>query len=303
MLLLLACAGAPPVEDTGLGFDQPGWDDETARRWERAGSWYPLDPDELDAEVDAMFAEVEVDGTADAHTIVAPHARFLSSGHIASEVYARIEVPDTVLLLVPNHSSGEKLAVWTEGPWLTPGHALEIDEALTADLVAAMPELVADREAFVSHPGEMQLPFLQRLNPDVKLAAIAIRDTPSEHFEDWDVERIEAMGTALASVLEGRDDVLLIGSTDLTHYESVEVSEVVDAVLIEHIATNDVQGLHDYVTSGEITIGGEIPTAVHMSALPQLGYGDADWTIQGNSFHVKEDPEAVVGYGGVIWWR
>jgi len=301
MWLLIACTSTPEPEDTGLDFDQPGWDDPSARRWERAGSWYPLDPDELDAEVAGML---DLGHTpADAHTIVAPHARFLSSGHIASEVYARVEVPDTVLLLVPNHSSGEKLAIWTEGPWLIPGHAMEIDQELTSALAEAMPELVPDREAFVSHPGEMQLPYLQYLNPDVKIAAIAIRDTPSEHFEEWPPERIDPLGEALAQVLEGRDDVLLIGSTDLTHYESVEVSAEEDAILLDHIAENDVQGLYDYVTEGEITIGGEVPTAVHMAALPRLGYGDADWSMLGNSFHVKEDPEAVVGYAGVIWWR
>ena len=302
MLLLLACTKTAEVPDTGLGFDQPGWDDPTARRWERAGSWYPLDPDELDAEVEAMLAEVGAE-PGDAHTIVAPHARFLSSGHIHSELYARVQIPDKVVLILSNHGGGEKAAIWTEGPWLVPGHAIAVDEELTAELQAAMPELVPDRDAFRTHTGEMQLPFLQWLNPEVEIAAISFRDTPEEHFEDWDLERIDAYGEALAGVLEGRDDVLVVGTTDLTHYVSVETSAEQDAVLVDHIAANDVEGLRGYVTGDEISICGEVPTALHMSALPRLGYGDADWTILGNSFHVKEDPEAVVGYGGVIWWR
>ncbi len=301
-LLLLACTGGP--EDTGLGFDQPGIDDPTARTWSRAGSWYPLEPDELDAEIGALLEGIDGVEPAGAAAVLTPHARLISSGAIASEVYARIEVPDTVLMLVPNHSNnGEALAIWTEGPWLVPGHALEVDQDLTGALQAAMPDLVPDRVAFENHPAEMQLPFIQYLNPDAKVAVIAVRDTPSTHFPEFDVARIDAFGAAIHRVLAERDDVLLLSSSDLTHYESVETAEAEDTQLLAHINALDTDGLYQYVTTDEITIGGEIVAAMMMSVLSGSGREMTDFSVRGDSFHVKQDPEAVVGYGGVIAWE
>ncbi len=135
----------------------------------------------------------------------------ISSGAIAAEVYARIEVPGTVLMLVPNHSNnGEALALWTEGPWLVPGHALEVDVELTEALQTALPDLVPDRVAFENHPAEMQLPFIQYLNPEAKVAVIAVRDTPSTHFPGFDADRVDEFGAAILQVLAARDDVLLL---------------------------------------------------------------------------------------------
>jgi len=302
ILLLLACTGGP--KDTGLGFDQPGIDDPTARTWNRAGSWYPLDPDELDAEIASLLGDVSAGAPARAAAVMTPHARLVSSGTIAAEVYARIEVPDTVLMLVPNHSNnGEALALWTEGPWLVPGHALEVDAELTEALQVALPNLVPDRVAFENHPAEMQLPFLQYLNPEAKVAVIAVRDTPSTHFPDFDVAGIEEFGAAISEVLAARDDVLLLSSSDLTHYESVETAEAEDTQLLSHINSLDTEGLYHYVTTDEITIGGEIVAAMMMSTLAQMGHEMTDFSVRGDSFHVKQDPEAVVGYGGVIAWE
>ncbi len=73
-LILLACTGDP--KDTGLGFDQPGIDDPTARTWNRAGSWYPLDPDELDAEIAGLLEAIDTEDRASAAAVMTPHARF-----------------------------------------------------------------------------------------------------------------------------------------------------------------------------------------------------------------------------------
>ncbi len=228
----------------------------------------------------------------------------ISSGAIAAEVYARIEVPGTVLMLVPNHSNnGEALALWTEGPWLVPGHALEVDVELTEALQTALPDLVPDRVAFENHPAEMQLPFIQYLNPEAKVAVIAVRDTPSIHFPGFDADRVDEFGAAILQVLAARDDVLLLSTSDLTHYVSVETSEAEDTQLLSHINSLDVDGLYHYVTTEEITIGGEVVAAMMMSALAGMGREMTDFSVRGDSFHVKQDPEAVVGYAGVIAWE
>ena len=95
---------------------------------------------------------------------------------------------------------------------------------------------------------------------------------------------------------------LLLASTDLTHWESVDTTAIQCQEMLDLIAVNDVSGLHSYVTEGEVSIGGEIPTAIMMSANAQLGYGQADWQHYGDSFHVNEDPESVIGYPSLGTW-
>jgi AmmeMemoRadiSam system protein B len=300
ILLSLACTG--PAEDSGLPFDQPGWDDPDARRWNRAGSWYPLDPDELDAEIQGLL-DVTGASREPARAILSPHARLLSSGAIEAEAYARVEIPELCILVVPNHSSGERVAIWPGGPWLTPGHALETHDEATARLKELIPDLVEDREAFDNHPAEMQLPFMQLHNPETQVVVVSLRDTPDEHFEGFDVERLEAFGEGLATLLGEYPEALLILSTDLTHYESVETSAAQDAELMTHIGNNDVQSLYDYVVTEEVSIGGEIATAIGMAALGDLGHESWDYATRGDSFHVNEDPEAVVGYPAAVMRR
>ena len=39
-----------------------------------------------------------------------------------------------------------------------------------------------------------------------------------------------------------------------------------------------------------------------MSANTKLGYTQADWRHYGDSFHVNEDPESVIGYPSLGTW-
>lgn len=299
--LLLACT-APTPEDSGLSWDQPDWDTEGARRWSNTGGWYPNDPVEMHAEIQRLLGAQ--DGTPKATvSMLAPHARLLSAGDTAAHVYSRVVIPDRVIILVPNHGAGETLAIWDEGPWLVPGTSFQKDTELTDALRAELPELVPDVDAFSRHPPEMQLPFLAELNPNMTFAAVAIRDTPTEHFEQgFTPEEIDRWGTAFAKVMADNPGTLLLASTDLTHWESVDTTATQCQEMLDLIAANDVPGLHSYVTEGEVSIGGEIATAIMMSANAKLGYTQADWQHYGDSFHVNEDPESVIGYPSLGTW-
>src|SRR5687767_9731505 len=125
MALCLALAAA-----CGEDFVQPGADDPTARQWEMAGDWYPDDPDDLDDEVRGLLGAVDAAPSA-AVAILTPHAGIKSSGPIAAEVFARTELPRRIILLAPDHwGDGAHVALWTDGPWLVPGHAIAIDREL-----------------------------------------------------------------------------------------------------------------------------------------------------------------------------
>ena len=88
--------------------------------------------------------------------------------------------------------------------------------------------------------------------------------------------------------------------------EQTAVSRIILNTLqlrFERLNSLDVDGLYHYVTTEEITIGGEVVAAMMMSALAGMGREMTDFSVRGDSFHVKQDPEAVVGYAGVIAWE
>lgn len=298
-LLTLAC-GSDPV--------QPGADDPTARPWQMAGSWYPEDPDDLDDEVEDLLGEVDTSEPRAAVAILTPHAGLKSSGPTAAEIFARTLLPDRIIVLAPDHwGDGAHTAIWTDGPWLVPGHAIAVDEDLVGELQAALPDLEPDRVAFENHEEEMQLPFLQSLHPDATIAAIALFDNSQHHFDGFDVDRIAAWGDALAGVLQAHADagerVLLLTTTDLTHHETLEVSDEQDPVLMDHVAALDVEGLHSYVTEDRITICGEIPTAIMMATLRALGHDEMEIVALGSNYHRSGDASDVVGYPAAAAWE
>ena len=300
-VLVPACGSDEP-------FVQPGLDDPTARPWAMAGSWYPEDPDELDDEVDGLLGAIDAGQPRPALAILTPHAGIKSSGPTAAEIFARTELPERIIVLAPDHyGDGARAAIWTDGPWLIPGHAIAVDGDLVAELRGALPDLEPDRVAFEHHEEEMQLPFLQSLRPEAAIAGIALFDSSRNHFEEFDVERIAAWGDALAGVLranaEAGESVLLLTTTDLTHHETLEVSDEQDPALLSYVEALDVEGLHAYVTGEEISICGEIPTAIMMATLRALGRDSMEIVARGNNFHRTDDAADVVGYPAAAAWE
>lgn len=285
-----------PTPPGGLDARAPG----------RAGTWYAGTPTALDAQIDALMASTGASPGGQARVLLTPHGGLKYSGRAAAEVWARAEVAPVVIILAPNHfKEGERLAIWTEGPWMVPGHALQVDAALTARARAHMPQLVPDRAAFSHHEMELQMPFLQRKRPDARMVLISIRDSEKHHFP-LPAAEVQRLGEGLAAFLkeleaEGTPTTLVL-TTDLVHYVPLAQSDEQDAELMRLITSYDIEGLRRYVTKERVSICGEVPVAVGMTALAALGKPTFDWQSRSNSLHYAQDPESVVGYpGGVIW--
>lgn len=307
--------GADAVDGGGT---EPDWedylDDPTARPPFRNGAWYKDDPEKLDAQVNGMMAEHNIQERRQAAAIVTPHAGIIASGKALSAVYARVKVPDTVIILAPNHSSqGEDTAIWNDGPFVVPGHGLHIRHDIVERFVELLgPEVTVDREAWLhknAHPTEMQLPFLSTIHPKVKLVPISIYNHNNHFFQDFDVERIELWGKVVAQVLQelsdAGEDVLLVATTDLSHYVPKAQAKKDDSAMLDYIAAFDVDGLYDAVIEDEWTICGEIPVAIMMSAMTELGYTSGETIIQWDSSHMwgEDSKDSVVGYPGVVVWK
>jgi MEMO1 family protein len=258
-----------------------------------AGRFYPSDPEVLSKQIDA-FVSAEGEKVR-ALGCVVPHAGYMYSGHVAGAVYASIQIPKRCILLGPRHfPRGEPLAILTQGSFATPLGEAQIDEALAAALARECPRLREDGVAHErEHSLEVQIPFLQFLEKDVRLVPVVLA---TDRYG-----AIEELGRAVAKVIASAGEpVLAIASTDMNHYENDDLTRVKDGRAIERILALDPRGLYDTVRGEGITMCGYAATAAVLVAMRELGATEARLLRYATSGDVSGDREQVVGYAGIV---
>jgi AmmeMemoRadiSam system protein B len=259
-----------------------------------AGRFYPDDPERLRAAVGSFLAGGE-EKKIRVRACLVPHAGYIYSGSVAGEVYRLIEIPERVILLGPRHfPRGAPLAILSEGAWETPLGMAPIDGPLAEKIVRAFPQLREDAVAHsAEHSLEVQLPFLQRLNPSFAFVPIVIGPA------HW--ETLEALGHALANVIAAKSEpILLIASSDMNHYESDAATRVKDRKAIDQILALDARKLFDTVREEKISMCGYAAAVVALIVVTDLGTGDAELVRYATSGEVNGDMQEVVGYAGMI---
>src|SRR5262249_40233388 len=161
-----------------------------------AGRFYPADPTVLRADLKSYLSPSEE--RVRAIGCIVPHAGYMYSGQVAGAVWSRVEIPQRLIILCPNHTGrGHPLAVMDQGEWLTPLGNVPIDGDLAAQLLDAFPALAKDSEAHRSeHAIEVELPFLQVTRPGATFVPIAV-----------EISRpllLENLGDAIANVIRER---------------------------------------------------------------------------------------------------
>ncbi len=189
------------------------------------------------------------------------------SGHVAGAVYRRLQLPQSVIILCPNHTGmGEPLAIMSHGAWRTPLGDAPIAEDLAAELMPRMPLLSEDEEAHRSeHALEVQLPFLQVLVPDFEFVPIAVGT--------GNFEVLSALGVPIANVLAKQSEsVLIVASSDMNHYESDAVTRVKDQRAIDQLLALDPRGLYDVVRDAQnVSMCGYGPAVDHADGGEEAG--------------------------------
>jgi AmmeMemoRadiSam system protein B len=258
-----------------------------------AGKFYPADPAVLRRDVES-YLPGEVEKT-NALGCMVPHAGYMYSGHVAGAVLGRLQLPHRFVILCPNHTGrGEPLAIMSRGVWATPLGEAQIDRALAAELVAEFDLLTEDAEAHrTEHALEVELPFLQVLEPEFTFVPIAI----GTHRLDVLTE----LGNAIARVIARQNDpVLVIASSDMNHYATDSVTREKDALAIAPLLARDARALHDTVIRENISMCGLGPAVAMLAAANELGANSADLVKYATSADVSGDRSYCVGYAGVI---
>jgi AmmeMemoRadiSam system protein B len=268
--------------------------ESTLRSAAVAGSWYPGTAAAVTREVDRHLeaaGEVALDGRLVA--LVAPHAGLRYSGPVAAYGYAvlRQQPASTVVLVGPSHRVAfDGVALHAHGAWETPLGRAEIDEQVAAAILACGASFVFE-DADVhreEHSLEMQMPFLQRLLPGLRIVPLLMGSQSREE--------IEGLSDALSSALQGRA-VLLVASSDLSHYQPAPVANRLDAVVVRQIARFADGELLDRLESHRNVACGGGPIVAVMRAARALGADSATVLKYGDSGDVERgDKSQVVGY-------
>jgi AmmeMemoRadiSam system protein B len=260
-----------------------------------AGQFYPADSRELRSEVETFTRDTETaEPKLRAFGCVAPHAGYIYSGSVAGDVYRRLELPARYIILSPNHTGrGEPLAIMSQGAWRTPLGDVAVDEELASDLKQRFSLLTEDEAAHrFEHALEVQLPFLQVLRPQFTFVPITVG---TSHYEV-----LSALGVAIAAAIRNAgEQILIVASSDMNHYESDSVTRAKDRRAIEQILALDPRGLYDVVRQAKISMCGYGPTTAMLTAALKLGAQEAELLGYATSGDVSGDREKVVGYAGI----
>jgi AmmeMemoRadiSam system protein B len=247
-----------------------------------AGLFYPESPQHLHAEVTRCLAGADVASPTQPHALIAPHAGYVYSGPIAASAYATLgpwkDRIHRVVVLAPSHRVPFRgIATSSAEVFQTPLGEIPVDRA-AVDALQRLPAVQQLDAAFAEeHALEVQLPFLQETLDDFTLVPLIVGDADSD-----DVARV-------IEALLG-DDVLIVVSSDLSHYHDYATCQRRDRGTAEHIERLEASAIGPYDACGAFPIRGLLQVA-----------GDHGWQVRTldlrNSGDTAGDRSRVVGYG------
>lgn len=263
-----------------------------------AGSFYPQDAKELARLVDGYIAHAPVE-QASAHIDIAfvPHAGYVYSGAVAGYVFkSLLKVPyQTVIVLAPSHFfSFSGAAIWSEGFFQTPLGQIAIDADFAKQLKSKTSDIVEKPEVFdKEHSLEVQLPFIQRAFPKARIVPIVLGSPDFKVSENIALALHESIGT--------RTDVLVLVSTDLSHYLPYDDNNAKDAKSIKAIEELQVPGFWEGNMSGTMETCGFVPATIGIMLAKLRGLTDVKTLKHANSGDSVGDRNKVVGYASIVF--
>ena len=258
-----------------------------------AGKFYSDSPTELQKEV-SSFINVP-SKKQNALGALSPHAGYVYSGAVAGAVFSAIDLPKSFVIIGPNHSGrGETASINSKEEWKMPGAIIKMNSRL-AEIIKSKNNAIKEDSIGhrYEHSLEVQIPFIQSFLDDFDIVPICI-----QHL---DYSTCKEMGIAIArSIKEYGEPVLIVASSDMTHYESQKSAEQKDRMAIDQIIKLDPKGLFDTVRKNSISMCGFIPATIMLTACKELRAKRAEMIKYMTSGDVSGDYDQVVGYSGVV---
>jgi len=269
-----------------------------------AGQWYPGNPQQLQSMLQGFFHHVKLQPLGgELIGLITPHAGYVYSGLVAAYAYAQLQgqiFPRVVIVSPVHRIYAGRFATTDKSYYETPLGLVPVDTELLQALTSRVQLHRVGNDG--EHSLEIQLPFLQQVLGEFKLTPIMMGE------QDWktDFELGQALSEAIREVrqrAQSQERVLLVASSDLSHFHPYAEAVRLDKLVLERIAAYDPEGLAHTLAEHKAEACGGGPISAVMAAARKLGANRAEVLQYMNSGDVTGDHGSVVGYGSAVLLR
>lgn len=260
------------------------------------GYFYPNGLNNITDFIDSLGV-IPPEKKIDAFGIISPHAGYVYSGKTAYTGFSNIKIKKTVIIIGPNHTgAGAAYSVLDRGYYSFGDFKVEINKELASAIIGeeGSPFVADDLAHSREHSVEVQIPLIYNLTKDFKIVPIVV-----SLIKRSDIEPAAAAIYNAIKKLSLTDDVLIVASTDMTHYESSESAKAKDSIAIKEILDMNPDGLYDKVIGHRISMCGFVPVTIMLKVAILAGKNHARLLSYTNSGDITGDYSNVVGYSSI----
>ena len=264
-----------------------------------AGSWYPGNPSALRKDIESYFASVpDLQLGGEIVSLIVPHAGYAYSGQVAAHAYKLIrgEKFAAVIVIGPSHRVAfHGVSIFSKGSYETPLGIVPVAEELASDINEFSKTVQEFPAAHLQeHSLEIQLPFLQVVLGEFSFVPLVMGDQNESTCHDLAAAIHQAAGSK---------KVLIVGSSDLSHFHNYSMATKMDTIVLNHLQNIYAAGLLENIDKGICEACGGGPMAVAMLAAGKLGATKSRILQYANSGDITGERSSVVGYGAAVYYK
>ena len=266
-----------------------------------SGMFYPGNPKTLKRDIERYLSEAVLDPIAgDIVGIISPHAGYMYSGPVAAYGYKAIAgcEYDTVIVIAPSHRKFfEGAAAIEKGGYRTPLGVVEVDEETAGMILKKSSAVKSNIDVHKEeHSLEVQIPFLQIILKSFKIVPLIMGTQ--------DFLTCEALSAGIYETLKNSGKkILIVGSTDLSHYYSYAHAVELDGVVTKHLDDFDMEGLVTDLGEDKCEACGAGPMITAMMLSRKSGANQGKVLKYANSGDITGDKSTVVGYVSAVFYE
>jgi AmmeMemoRadiSam system protein B/AmmeMemoRadiSam system protein A len=263
-----------------------------------AGQYYDKDPARLAAQIELFLANAKpaapVSGKIQA--LIVPHAGHVYSGQTAAYAYALVQGKpyETVVVIGPSHHVGfHGCSIYQGDGFATPLGVAKIDAALAKALTKESEFSFVPEAYFVNgaeeqeHSVEVQIPFIQKVLPGAKIVPVVM---------GYQTKRtVQTLASALEKTCAGKN-VLVVASTDLSHFLSKSQAAATDADTISLLQSLKIDTLLRKIEAGDNIMCGGGPVVAALLYAEKAGRIRVEALKHADSSEAGGPEDRVVGY-------
>ncbi len=271
---------------------------ENIRESVAAGSFYPGNPDVLRRQINDFLLNAKSEGIKNIKSIICPHAGYIYSGQVAACSYKQVKgvTFDSIFIIAPSHSEYfDFISIFNGDAYRTPLGPVYVDKERSRILSDESPRMELSRYGHRNeHSLEVQLPFLQVLFENIKIVPIVMGQQNSQNIKE--------LGSAIGKLFKN-DNILIIASTDLSHYYPYDTALVLDGKIEDLVTNFNSEDIMSCFLNNDLEMCGGGPVISAMIASKDLGADSSRILSYKNSGDVTGDRTAVVGYLSAVFYK